>query len=88
MKLILRSLFAIAMLFAVASCGGGGGGSDAAVSPPDAAAPDATPPLTFESWVVDLVENRTSDTTDPAPDTEFLPLPESGDPHAFDSLFP
>jgi hypothetical protein len=54
---------------------------------PDAGA-DASIPLTFEAYVIDLVENRTAGDTDPAPFTEFSTLPESGDPAAFDPLFP
>jgi hypothetical protein len=78
----------------------GCGGDDDPPGNPDAMTPgdpDAggggTPdgggnPLTFEEYVIDMIENRTSSTTNAAPATEFEALPESGDPNAFDSLFP
>jgi hypothetical protein len=99
MRLTSRTLSALVLVLALAALGGCPSDTtetiDAFVPPPDvmvepidAAPPDAPIPLTFEAWVVDLVENRTADDTDTAADTEFVSLPESGDPAAFDSLFP
>jgi hypothetical protein len=71
-----------------AACGG-----DDEEPPPDAMMadamqPDASPPLTFESFVIDMVQAGTADNTDPVPYDNFSMLPESGDPAAFDILFP
>ena len=82
-------LICAGLLIASLSTACGGGDDD---MPPDAAAPDASPdagvPPTFESFVIDLVQNRTAGDTDPVPYVDFSTLPESGDPAAFDVLFP
>ncbi len=65
--------------------------ADAAVDAapnPDGGADGGNPIDTFEEFVIDLVQNRTASDTDPAPYVDFSTLPESGDPAAFDVLFP
>jgi len=75
-----------------AACGGDDDQPvDAAVDamPNPDGAPDGGNPIdTFEEFVIDMVQNRTANDTDPAPYVDFSTLPESGDPAAFDVLFP
>jgi hypothetical protein len=98
MRRIMHTVTAalLAATFAV-GCGGDDDpppqNPDAMVEPPEPDAGGNPPdgggsPLTFEEYVVDMIQNRTSDTTNAAPAAEFESLPESGDPDAFDSLFP
>lgn len=87
--LILAALAALA----VAGCGDDDGGG----LPPDAGGLDAMQPVdagmdgdggsqvTFAEFVIDLIQNQTSDEVEPVP-VDFS-LPDTEDPDAFDVLF-
>lgn len=87
-----------ALLIALAACGDNirppnngdaNPGVDAAVVD---AAPDAPPAATFTSFVIDLVQNQTSNTTAPKPFSDFATLPDpdgdSNNTAAYNPLFP
>lgn len=71
-----RVLFPLALLAVPAAllsgCGDGGGGGSGQTN--------------FDSFVIDLVQNRTSDTAEPAP-IEGKTFRFDDDPAAFDELF-
>lgn len=75
----------------IAGCGDDGGqpGTDASIDSPVDADVDAPPPVTFTSFVIDLVEHQTSDTTDPVPYATFSGLddPDQDNPAAYSILF-
>ena len=81
----------VLILVALAACGDNDHPLiDAAI--PDAPMPDATPPAaTFTTFVIDLVQNQTSDTTQPVPFDQFSALPDpdgtNNNVHAYDVLF-
>ena len=60
--------------------------------PPDAPPPppDGPPPATFTSFVLDLVQHQTADTTQPVPYAQFSSLPDNDGSNgsAYSSLFP
>jgi hypothetical protein len=85
------SWLAIVMGFALAACGDdnpsvqdGSPGSDAIDAP--------MPGNTFTTFVIDLVQNKTADNTDPVAFDQFSTLPDpDGDNNntaAYDPLFP
>jgi hypothetical protein len=64
-------------------------GVDAAIDAP-LDAPDDAMPTTFTSFVIDLVQNKTSNTTNAVPFATFmgLPDPDLNNPNAYNVLFP
>lgn len=62
---------------------------DAAIDAPPDAPPDAMT-ATFTSFVIDLVQNKTSNTTNAVPFSTFmgLPDPDLNNPNAYNALFP
>ena len=79
-------------LLCVAACGGGDKPTlapDAAIDPVDASVDAPTEQATFTSYVIDLITNQTSATTQPRPYAEFatLPDPDGSNGSAYQSLF-
>lgn len=82
----------LAILLVVAACGDGKKADmpDSGMQPmPDAMADASSPEATFTSYVIDLITNQTSNTTQARPYAEFatLPDPDTGNPTAYQSLF-
>lgn len=75
----------------VAGCGDDGSqpGIDGSIDSPIDADVDAPPPVTFTSFVIDLVEHQTADNTDPVPYATFSNLddPDQNNPAAYSILF-
>jgi hypothetical protein len=93
----VMTCLALAAALALGACGGDDDPAmpDAPAAPdapgqPDAGPDAAMPPETLTTYVIDLIENGTADTTDPRPFAEFstLPDPDVDNPNAYDSLFP
>ncbi len=87
-----RLTLALALaLAAVSACGddGGSSGPDGSIDGMPDAPIDAPPPVTFTSFVIDLVENQPSSTADPVPFAMFSTLddPDQNNPAAYASLF-
>lgn len=57
---------------------------------PDGPMPDAPPMATFTSYVIDLVQHQTADSTAARPYSEFesLPDPDGSNGSAYSPLFP
>lgn len=62
---------------------------DAGLDAPTDAPPDA-PPVSFTAFVIDLVQNKTSNTTNPVPFASFVDLadPDQNNQNAYNTLFP
>jgi hypothetical protein len=90
---VTRALFVAAALSFVVACGDNTNPNqpDSSIGPdgPEMNV-DAPIPATFTLFVIDLIENQTSDTTEPVPFAIFVPLPDPDleNPDAYDSLFP
>ena len=63
---------------------------DAGIDAPVDAPPDAPPAQTFTGFVIDLVQNKTSNTTDALPFATFMGLtdPDLDNQNAYNVLFP
>jgi hypothetical protein len=80
------------LALALAACGDNDKVTPDGSPPMPDAPPDATPPTpTLTTFVIDLVANQTSDTTEPLPFDQFSMLPDpdgtNNNVHAYDPLF-
>ena len=80
----------LALACALAACGGSDHKAqpDGGMPPPDGGPPP--PPATFTSYVIDLVQHQTADSTAARPYAEFqnLPDPDQDNGSAYAPLFP